>query len=109
MISAKIKDTDVHIGDLLRVSTQVQEGDRVRVQVFEGILIRLRGRSSQDAFSNQTFTVRRIGVGAIGIERTWPIDSKTLVKIEVKKKVVKVRRSKLYYLRDKTGKEAVRV
>lgn len=104
MISGTIKDTDVHIGDTLRVHSQVVEGGKVRVQIYEGILIRLRGRGE-----NSTFTVRKIGAGAIGVERTWPLDSKALAKVEVKKKTSGVRRSKLYYLRDRIGKQAVRV
>lgn len=109
MISGKIKDTSVHIGDTLRVYIQVTEGLRTRIQVFEGILIRLRGREGDGAASNKTFTVRRVGAGAVGVERSWPIDSQTITKIEVKKKADKVRRSKLYYLREKTGKNAVMV
>lgn len=104
MISGKFNDTDIHIGDTLRVHAQIIESGRSRVQVFEGILIRLRGRGE-----NKTFTVRKVGAGGIGIERTWPLDAKNLVKIEVKKKTLGVRRSKLYYLRDLTGKSAVRV
>lgn len=104
MISGQVKETDIHIGDILRVHSQVVEGGKTRTQVFEGILIRLRGRGE-----NQTFTVRKIGAGGIGVERTWPLDSKSLVKVEVKKKAAKVRRSKLYYLRDRIGREAVRV
>lgn len=104
MISAKVKDVDVHIGDTVRVHSQVVEGTKTRVQVFEGILIRLRGRAE-----NSTFTVRKIGAGGIGVERTWPLDGRSLVKIEVKKKTAGVRRSKLYYLRDLTGRQAVRV
>lgn len=104
MISAKINDTDTHIGDTLRVHSQVVEGGKTRVQVFEGILIRARGRGE-----NKTFTVRRIGTGGIGVERTWPLDAKSLVKVEVKKKALRVRRSKLYYLRDRVGRQAVRV
>lgn len=103
MISAKVGDIDIHIGDTLRVHSQVVEGAKTRVQVFEGILIRLRGRGE-----NRTFTVRKIGAGGIGVERTWPLDSKTIVKIEVKKKTTGVRRSKLYYLRSLIGKSAVR-
>lgn len=111
MISAKIGEQSIHIGDTLRVHSKVVEGTKARVQMFEGILIRLRGRSEnrQGLFSSQTFTVRKIGAGGMGVERTWPIDSTSLVKIEVKKKASKVRRSKLYYLRDLVGKEAVRV
>lgn len=104
MISAKFGAQDIHIGDTIKVHSLVSEGAKVRTQIFEGILISLRGRGE-----NQTFTVRKIGVGGIGVERTWPLDSRSLVKIEVKKKAGKVRRSKLYYLRSLSGKEAVRV
>ena len=104
MISGKHNETDIHIGDTLRVHSKVEEGAKVRIQVFEGVLIRLKGRGE-----NKTFTVRKIGAGGIGVERTWPLDSRSLVKIEVKKKTAGVRRSKLYYLRNLTGREAVRV
>lgn len=104
MISGNISDTNVHIGDTLRVSTKVTEGTRTRVQIFEGVLISLRGRGE-----NATFTIRRIGAGGIGIERTWPLNSNSIVKIEVKKKAEKIRRSKLYYLRDLIGRAATRV
>ena len=104
MISTKLGETDLHIGDTLRIHTQVIEGEKTRIQIFEGILIRLRGRGE-----NKTFTVRRVGVGNIGIERTWPLNARVIVKIEAKKKTTGVRRSKLYYLRGLSGKEAVRV
>lgn len=104
MISAKFNEVDLHIGDNIRVHVQIVEGGKTRIQVFEGILIRIRGRDV-----NKTFTVRKVGAGGIGVERTWPLDSKSIVKIEVKKKTAGVRRSKLYYLRDLTGKQAVRV
>lgn len=104
MISGNIFGVDIHIGDTLGVHTQVTEGVRTRTQIFEGILISLRGRGV-----NATFTVRKIAVGGIGVERTWPIDSKAILKIEVKKHAINVRRSKLYYLRERIGKQAVRV
>ena len=104
MISAQFGEQKIHVGDSLRIHSKVIEADRERIQVFEGILIRLRGRGE-----NKTFTVRKVGIGGIGVERTWPLNSRSLVKIEVKKKSSGVRRSKLYYLRDLTGKEAVRV
>lgn len=104
MISAKYNETDIHIGDTVRVHSKVVEGDKTRIQVFEGVLIRLKGREE-----NKTFTVRKIGAGSIGVERTWPLNSRSLVKIEIKKKTAGVRRSKLYYLRKLTGREAVRV
>lgn len=104
MISISIDEQNIHIGDTLRVHTKVVEGTKSRIQVFEGILISLRGRGE-----NKTFTVRKIGAGGIGVERTWPLDAKSIAKIEIKKKAGKVRRAKLYYLRDLTGKSAVRV
>ena len=58
---------------------------------------------------NQMMTVRHIGPGGVGVERKWPLDGRSLVKVEVKKNARKVRRSKLYYLRELTGKKAVRV
>lgn len=104
MISAQIGEQSIHIGDTVRVHSRVLEGTKSRVQIFEGILIRLKGRAE-----NKTFIVRRIGVGGIGVERIWPLNSKSIVKIEVKKKTAGVRRSKLYYLRELTGRSAVRV
>lgn len=104
MISTKIGEQNIHIGDTVRIHTKVVEGTKSRIQVFEGILISLRGRDV-----NKTFTVRKIGAGGIGVERTWPLNANSIVKIEVKKKAGKVRRSKLYYLRDLIGKSAIRV
>lgn len=104
MISGKFGEQDLHVGDTVRVHSKVVEGEKVRIQVFEGILIRLRGRGE-----NATFTVRKIGAAGIGVERIWPLDSRSIVKIEVKKKTTGVRRSKLYYLRDLTGRSAVKV
>lgn len=104
MISGQFGEQAIHIGDTIRVHSKVVEGSKSRLQVFEGILIRLQGRAE-----NKTFTVRKIGAGGVGVERTWPLDSRSLAKIEVKKKANKVRRSKLYFLRDLTGKSAVRV
>lgn len=104
MISVQVGEENIHIGDTIRVHNKVVEGEKNRIQIYEGILIRLRGRGE-----NKTFTVRKIGAGGIGVERTWPLVSRSIVKIEVKKKALKVRRSKLYYLRGLTGKSAVRV
>lgn len=104
MISAKFNNTDLRIGDTLRVYSNVIEGSKQRVQTFEGILIALSGRAD-----NKMMTVRRIGAGGVGIERKWPLNATSLVNIEVKKRAAHVRRSKLYYLRDLVGKRAVRV
>lgn len=104
MISGKFGEQDLHIGDTVRVHSKVVEGEKSRIQVFEGILISLRGRAE-----NATFTVRKIGATGVGVERIWPLDSRSIVKIEVKKKAGKVRRAKLFYLRNLTGRSAVRV
>lgn len=104
MISIQIGEQKLHIGDTVRVHCKVVEGTKTRIQVYEGILISLRGRDV-----NKTFTVRKIGAGGIGVERTWPLNANSIVKIEVRKNAGKVRRSKLYYLRELTGKSAVRV
>ena len=103
MLQTDIKSTLVTIGDIIRVSTTVLEGSKSRIQVFEGQVIRIHGRGDE-----KTFTVRRIGAAGVGVERTWPVNARVLVKIEIKKKAEKVNRARLYYLRDLTGKAAVR-
>ncbi|MDO8478365.1 MAG: 50S ribosomal protein L19 [Candidatus Rokubacteria bacterium] len=86
-------------GDTVRVSVKVIEGEKERIQVFEGVVIRKRG----DGVS-ASFTVRRISYG-VGVERTFPLHSPRIDKIQVMKRAT-VRRSKLYYLRDLAGKAA---
>src|SRR5688572_5067221 len=90
---------DFRPGDTVKVHVRVVEGDRERVQVFEGIVIRRRGSQL-----SETFTVRKISFG-VGVERTFPIHSPMIAKIEVVTRGA-VRRSKLYYLRDRVGKKA---
>ena len=90
---------DFRPGDTVRVYVKVKEGDKERIQVFEGVVIRKRG-SGTDA----TFTVRKVSYG-IGIERTFPLHSKVIDKIEVVKRGI-VRRARLYYLRELKGKAA---
>jgi large subunit ribosomal protein L19 len=104
MLFGNVKETDIKIGDTVRIHSQVVEGAKTRVQIFEGVLIRMQGRAE-----NKTFTVRKIGAAAVGVERTWPMEARSIVKVEVKKKADNVRRSKLFYLRDRTGRSAVRV
>jgi large subunit ribosomal protein L19 len=87
------------VGDTVKVSYKVVEGSRERVQMFQGIVIRRHG-----AGNRETFTVRKISF-AVGVERTFPLHSPKIVGLEVVTRG-KVRRSKLYYLRDKVGKEA---
>ena len=87
------------IGDTLRVSVKVEEGDKTRTQLFEGVVMRRQGSGIRESF-----TVRRISFGE-GVERHFPLHSPTVQKIEVVRKG-KVRRSKLYYLRKSTGKKS---
>ena len=87
-------------GDTVRVHFRIVEGERERVQVFEGVLIRIRGSGL-----NQTITVRRIAAHGVGVERTFPVHSPRVEKIEVVRHA-HVRRAKLYYLRDRQGKAA---
>ncbi len=92
---------DVQPGYTVRVHTKVQEGDKERVQIFEGLVIGVhRGHSPTDC----SFTVRKIASG-IGVERVFPLHSPNIEKIEVKK-VARVRRAKLNFLRGRTGKSA---
>jgi large subunit ribosomal protein L19 len=86
-------------GDTLKVYFRVVEGGRERTQMFEGVVLKRQGSGVKE-----TFTVRKISFG-IGVERTFPIHSPKIVKIKVARRG-KSRRSKLYYLREKVGKEA---
>ena len=86
-------------GDTLRVHVRVVEGNRERVQVFQGVVIRRQGSGARE-----TFTVRKVSFG-VGVERTFPVHSPIISKIEVAVRG-DVRRAKLYYLRDRIGKAA---
>ena len=90
---------DFRPGDTVRVHVRVVEGERERVQVFEGVVIRRRGSQL-----NETFTVRKVSFG-VGVERTFPVHSPMIAKIEVATRG-DVRRAKLYYLRSRVGKKA---
>lgn len=91
--------TDFNIGDTVKVSVKVVEGDKERIQPFEGVVIARHGGGTRE-----TFMVRKVSFG-IGVERIFPICSPAIDKIEVLKKG-SVRRAKLYYLRGKKGKAA---
>ena len=91
------------VGDTVRVLYRIREGDKVREQPFEGIVIGIKGSDV-----SKTFTVRKIGDHGIGVERIFPVYSPNIAKLSVLKKG-KVRRAKLYYLRDKVGKSAERI
>ncbi len=88
-----------HVGDTIRVYARIKEGNRERTQMFEGTVIKRQGTGVR-----QTFTVRRISYG-VGVEKTWALHSPNLSKIEVVRKG-KVRRAKLFYLRERVGKRA---
>ena len=93
----KNKVPDIKVGDTVRVHQRIKEGNRERIQVFEGIIIK-----KQNGGLNETFTVRRVAYG-VGVEKTFLLHSPLVEKIEVIR-VGKVRRAKLYYLRDRVGK-----
>ncbi len=95
--------TDIGVGDTVRVHTEVVEGKKTRIQVFEGIVIAIKNRGN-----GKSFTVRKIGANGVGVEKIFPVLMPTIKKIEVKRKG-DVRRAKLYYLRDRVGKRAIKV
>ena len=88
-----------NVGDNVRVHVKIKEGNRERVQAFEGTVIK-----KQNGGIRETFTVRRVAYGT-GVERTFPMNAPIIEKIEVTRRG-KVRRAKLYYLRDRVGKAA---
>ncbi len=95
----KEKVDEFAVGDTVKVYGKIKEGNRERIQVFEGIVLKRQGGSSRE-----TFTVRKISNG-IGVEKTWPLHSPNVEKIEVVRRG-KVRRAKLNYLRGRIGKKA---
>ncbi len=90
---------EVRVGDNVKVHYRIKEGDRERIQVFQGDVIRMSG-----AGSRETFTVRKVSFG-VGVERTFPLHSPKIGKLEIVRHG-RVRRAKLYYLRDRVGKAA---
>lgn len=96
-------DTSINVGDTVRVHQEISEGDKTRIQIFEGIIIAIK-----NAGSGKSFTVRRVGSNGVGVERIYPLQLPGLKEITVKSRG-HVRRSKLYYLRDRIGKAATRI
>ena len=90
---------DFHVGDTVKVYGKIKEGNRERIQVFEGTVLKIQGGGNRT-----TFTVRKISNG-VGVEKTWPMHSPNVEKVEVVRRG-KVRRAKLNYLRDRVGKKA---
>ena len=99
--AAQLKEsvTEFHVGDTVKVHARIKEGNRERVQVFEGTVLK-----RQNGGIKETFTVRKNSNG-IGVEKTWPLHSPTIEKIEVVR-YGKARRAKLNYLRERVGKAA---
>lgn len=100
MVAARTrKSVDVRAGDVVKVHVKIKEGDKERIQVFEGTVIRIKNGGSR-----ATFTVRKVSAG-VGVERIFPASSPNVDQIEVLTRH-KVRRAKLHYLRNRTGKAA---
>ena len=95
----KAEVTEFNVGDTVRVHAKVKEGNRERIQIFEGTVLK-----RQNGGARETFTVRKTSNG-VGVEKTWPVHSPIVEKIEVIRRG-KVRRAKLNYLRDRVGKKA---
>jgi large subunit ribosomal protein L19 len=93
----------ISVGDTVRVHQEIKEGNKKRIQIFEGIVIAVKNSET-----GKSFTVRKIGANAIGVEKIFPVLLPSIKKIEIKRKG-DVRRSKLYYLREKIGKAASRI
>jgi len=91
------------IGDTIKVSQIIKEGDKTRIQAFQGIVIAIRGEGQ-----GKNFIVRKIAVGGVGIEKIYPINTPSVTGIEIVKKG-KVKRAKLYYLRNLLGKKATKI
>ena len=91
--------TDFNVGDTVKVYAKVIEGSRERIQVYEGTVLK-----RQNGGARETFTVRKLSNG-VGVEKTWPLHSPIIDKIEVVRRG-KARRAKLFYLRDRVGKAA---
>ena len=95
----KSEVADFAVGDTVKVHNKIKEGNRERIQIFEGTVIKRQGGSNRE-----TFTVRKFSNG-VGVEKTWPVHSPFVEKIEVVRHG-KVRRAKIYYLRSRVGKAA---
>mgnify|MGYP001601120515 FL=1 len=91
---------DIRAGDVVRVHQKIKEGDKTRIQIFEGLVLARKHGTEAGA----TFTVRKVS-GGVGVERIYPLHSPNIEKIEIVKRSAKIRRAKLYYIREKATKE----
>jgi large subunit ribosomal protein L19 len=99
----KYKDKELGVGDTVRVHQEITEGNKKRIQIFEGQIIAIKNTGN-----GKSITVRKIGANSIGVEKIYPINMPQIKDIEVKRKG-NVRRAKLYYLRERLGKAATRI
>ena len=99
--AAQLKEnvSDFNVGDTVKVYGKIKEGNRERIQIFEGTVLKIQGGGNRT-----TFTVRKVSNG-VGVEKTWPMHSPNVEKVEVVRRG-KVRRAKLNYLRNRAGKKA---
>jgi len=94
---------EFRVGDTIKVNYKIIEGEKVRTQPYQGIVIAIKGSGV-----SKTFTVRKIGADGVGVERIFPFHSPNIESIRIMRKG-KVRRAKLYYLRDRVGRKATRI
>ena len=99
-----MRNLNFRSGDKIKVHYKIKEGSKTRIQPYEGLVIATRGQD----INSKTFTVRKIGVGGIGVERIFPLQSPNIESIDIVERG-KTRRSKLYYLRSRLGKAALKV
>ncbi|MFZ1720969.1 MAG: 50S ribosomal protein L19 [Microgenomates group bacterium] len=97
------QDQKIAVGDTVRVHEEISEGDKTRIQIFEGLIIAVKNRGN-----GKSVTVRKIGSNGVGVEKIIPLQMPQLKKLELKRKG-SVKRAKLYYLRERIGKSATRV
>jgi large subunit ribosomal protein L19 len=99
----KYNDQTISVGDTIKIHQEITEGQKTRVQIFEGLVIAIKNSGA-----GKSLTVRKIGANSVGVEKIYPLAMPQIKKIEIKRKG-DVRRAKLYYLRDRVGKSATRI
>ncbi len=97
------KDQNLSVGDTIKIHQEIAEGEKKRIQIFEGIIIAIKNQGA-----GKSITVRKIATNAIGVEKIYPLMLPSIKQIEVKRRG-QARRSKLYYLRSRIGKAATRI
>lgn len=102
-LSVTIKDQTIHVGDSIAVHQSIVEGEKSRVQIFEGLVIAIQNREE-----NKSFVVRKIATAGIGVEKIFPVQLPSITKIVIKRNGI-IRRSKLYHLRNRIGKNATKL